>query len=390
MKIFIGGETLENKEALDLLIQSINVDTTLGNEKALADILETVFKEHGFSTRQVEYSPGRNGLIAEYEGQEAGPVLAYSGHLDVVPVGEVPWDTDPFQATEKDGKLYGRGSCDMKSGLIALMAGAFRYLKEDQPFKGKIKFLITMGEETSSLGAKQFLDLGEADDIDAMIIAEPTDLKVGIAHKGALWPEITFYGQTAHGSMPHKGINAIENAIKGVQAIKEHVDLSGDVDEAVGPSTMSLNIMQGGNGTNVVPDQCIIRYDIRTIVSQDHEELKEGFSKVLDGLAAEDSNFKYSIDYINDLPAMRTREDDPFVEVVLDAVNESTEIQGEIKNPAYYTDASIFFQSEKEYPIIILGPGIAEMAHQPNEYVDIDKFYDMIAITRSVTEKYLG
>lgn len=381
---------MENKEALSLLIDSINVDTTLGNEKELADILEEVFKKYDFATEQIEYSPGRNGLIATYTGESSGPVLAYSGHLDVVPVGEVAWDTDPFDATEKDGKLYGRGSCDMKSGLIALMAGAFRYLEEDKPVKGTIKFVITMGEETSSLGAQQLLDLGYADDIDAMVIAEPTDLKVGVAHKGALWPEITFYGQTAHGSMPHKGINAIENAIKGTAAIKEHIDLSGDVDEAVGPSTMSLNIMQGGNGTNVVPDQCQIRYDIRTIVSQDHEELKARFQKVLDGLAEEDDQFKYSIDYINDLPAMRTPEDDPFVQLVVDAVNESTNRKGEVKNPSYYTDASIFFQSETDYPIIIIGPGIAEMAHQPNEYVELDKFYDMIAIVRTITEKYLA
>lgn len=379
---------MENKEALELLIQSVNIDTTLGNEKELADILEVVFQENDFEVRQVEYSPGRNGIIATYSNGE-GPVLGYSGHLDVVPVGEVPWETEPFEATEKDGKLYGRGTCDMKSGVVAMMAGAFRAIK-DQELQGTVKFAITIGEETSSIGAKQFLDMGEVDDIDAMLIAEPTDLKVGVAHKGALWPEITFYGQTAHGSMPHKGINAIENAMKGVQAIGEALDLSQDVDEAVGPSTKSLNIMQGGNGTNVVPDQCIVRYDIRTIVSQDHEELKQRISDVLDGLAEGDNEFKYDIKFINDLPAMKTNQDDPFVHLVVESVDEATERKGEVKNPAYYTDASIFFQSSKEYPIIILGPGIAEMAHQPNEYVEIDKFYDMIEIVRTLTKKYLS
>lgn len=381
---------MENQQALDLLIETINVNTTLGNEKELADILQKVFEDKGFTCEQIEYSEGRNGLVATYKGSEDGPVLAYSGHLDVVPVGEVAWDTDPFIAEEKDGKLYGRGSCDMKSGLVAMMAGAFRYLEEDKNFPGTIKFVITMGEETSSIGAKQLFDLGYINDTDAMLIAEPTDLKVGIAHKGALWPEITFYGQTAHGSMPHKGINAIKNAILAVEAIEEAFDFSADIDEAVGSSTSSLNIMQGGNGTNVVPDQCKIIYDIRTIVSQDHEEIKAKFTEVLDGLASKDENFKYSINYINDLPAMRTDKEDPFTQMVLDAVDESTERPVEIKNPAYYTDASIFFQAEKDFPIIILGPGIAEMAHQPNEYVEIDKFYDMIEIIKTLTGKYLG
>lgn len=381
---------MNNQQALELLIQSINVNTTLGNEKELADILQKVFEEKGFACEQVEYSEGRNNLIATYKGSEEKPVLSYSGHLDVVPVGEVAWESDPFKADERDGKLYGRGACDMKSGVVAMMAGAFRFLEENENFKGTINFTITIGEETSSIGAKQLFDLGYINDVDAMLIAEPTNLKVGIAHKGALWPEITFYGQTAHGSMPHKGINAIKHAILAVEAIEEAFDFSADVDEAVGSSTSSLNIMQGGNGTNVVPDQCKIIFDIRTIVSQDHEEIKAKFTKVLDNLAQKHEDFKYSIDYINDLPAMRTDKENPFVQLVLDSVAEGTELTAEIKNPAYYTDASIFFQSEKDFPIIILGPGLSEMAHQPNEYVEIEQFYDMIEITKTITKKYLG
>ncbi|MBG9979402.1 M20 family metallopeptidase [Facklamia lactis] len=379
---------MENKEALDLLVQSVNIDTTLGNEKQLANLLEQVFKKQGFRTKQIEYAEGRSGLIATIEGKEKGPVLAYSGHLDVVPVGEVSWETDPFSATEIDGKLFGRGTCDMKGGLIALIAGVFRFLSKEQDFKGVIKFAITMGEETSSIGAQQLLELGEIDDIDAMIIAEPTSLSVGIAHKGALWPEITFYGQTAHGSMPHKGVNAIKQAIKAVEVIDSHFDFTKEQDEAVGHSTSSLNILQGGNGTNVVPDKCVVRYDIRTIASQEHEKIKQEFHDVLNRLAEDDETFNFEIKFINDLPAMKTSSDDPFVHLVVEAVKATTDYEGEINNPAYYTDASIFTQAEKNFPIIIIGPGIAEMAHQPNEFVEIDKFYDMISIVAYITEHY--
>ncbi|MBG9987277.1 M20 family metallopeptidase [Facklamia sp. DSM 111018] len=379
---------MENKEALDLLVQSVNIDTTLGNEKQLANLLEQVFKKQGFRTKQIEYAEGRSGLIATIEGKESGPVLTYSGHLDVVPVGEVSWETDPFSATEIDGKLFGRGTCDMKGGLIALIAGVFRFLSKDTDFKGVIKFAITMGEETSSIGAQQLLELGEIDDIDAMIIAEPTSLSVGIAHKGALWPEITFYGQTAHGSMPHKGVNAIKQAIKAVEVIDSHFDFTKEQDEAVGHSTSSLNILQGGNGTNVVPDKCVVRYDIRTIASQEHEKIKQEFHDVLNRLAEDDETFNFEIKFINDLPAMKTSSDDPFVHLVVEAVKATTDYEGEINNPAYYTDASIFTQAEKNFPIIIIGPGIAEMAHQPNEFVEIDKFYDMISIVAYITEHY--
>ena len=380
---------MDNEKALCLLKESININTTLGNEKQLADILQKKLEEHQFEVRQVEYSEGRSGLIATLKGSEDGPVLGLSGHLDVVPVGGVPWETDPFNATEKGGKLFGRGSCDMKSGLIALIAGVFRFLEKETPFKGTIKFLITMGEESSSLGAKQMLDMGEAEDIDAMVIAEPTDLKIGIAHKGALWPKITFFGKTAHGSMPDKGINAIQNAMKAIRAIDDSFCFTEVVDEAVGSSTISLNIIEGGKSSNVVPDECTVIYDIRTVVSQDHEEIKKQFVELLDGISESDKNFKYNIEFINDLPAMKSNPDDPFIDIVSSSVSEVNDIEVEFKNPAYYTDGSIFFQSKKEYPIVILGPGEAEMAHQPNEYVDIEKFYNMISIAANITEKFL-
>lgn len=381
---------MNNNEALELLKESIRINTVLGNEKELADHLQSLLNTHNIPSEQVEYSQGRNGLIVTLKGNEPGPVLGFSGHLDVVPVGEVDWDDDPFAATEKDGKLFGRGSCDMKSGLISAIVALIRFKKSGQSFNGTIKMLITVGEETSSIGATQLVNEGYANDLDALIINEPTDLKVGVAHKGALWPRITTFGKTAHGSMPHKGINAIEKIIQFVQKFNDTFDFTQYTDDLLGHSTSSLNIIRGGNGTNVVPDKATIEIDIRTLPQQDHEQIKTDIETILKQLSEEDENFNYEIEYINDLVSIKTDTEDPFTQLVNKSVREVLQQDPDIFAPSYYTDGSEFVLSDNDYPIIIIGPGEAEMAHQPNEYVDIQKYYDMIDINQKVIENYFS
>lgn len=381
---------MDNSNALNLLKKTIKINTVLGNEKELADFLQELLKENGIPSKQVEYSPGRNGLIATFEGEEPGSVLGFSGHLDVVPVGEVEWENDPFAAVEKDGKVYGRGSCDMKSGLISAIVALIRFKQNKEKFKGTIKFIITVGEETSSLGATQLVKAGYADDLDAMIINEPTDLKVGVAHKGALWPRITTYGKTAHGSMPHRGVNAINNMVKLINELNNTIDFSQYNDELLGEPTSSINIIRGGSGTNVVPDKATIEIDIRTVPQQDHSQIKKDIEEILENLSRKDDDFKYEIEYVNDLLAIKTDTEDPFTHLVSSSVQEVLEDSATVFAPSYYTDGSEFVLADKDFPIIIIGPGEEEMAHQPNEYVDIEKFYDMIEINTKIMKNFFA
>lgn len=382
---------MKNKEALQLLKESVQINTVYGNERELADKIKIVLFDNGFEIEEVSLAKNRTQLIATLKGTEDGPVLAFSGHLDVVPVGEVKWDDDPFSAIEKDGKIYGRGSTDMKSGLISAIAGVIRMKNNGRPIKGTLKLVITAGEETSSIGAAQLVELGYVDDVDAMIINEPTDLKIGVAHKGALWIRITAYGKSAHGSMPHKGVNAITQLIKLVNKITkdERFKYEKFTDDTVGRSTKSLNVFNGGKGTNVLPDQAVLEYDIRTIVSQDHKKIKNDFETLLKEMQNDDLEFKYDLEFFNDLVAVKTEEDNPFVDIVREAVETVLE-ESTIKNPAYYTDGSKFVLSNKDFPIIILGPGQPELAHQPNEYVEIEQFYNMIEINKKIAELYLN
>jgi len=381
---------MNNQEALQLLKEVVQIKSILGDEKLVADKLQTLFEKHDIPCEQVEYSAGRNQLVATLKGNEAGPVLGFSGHMDVVPVGEIPWDEDPFSAFEKDGLLYGRGTCDMKSGLIAAVVAMIRLKEAGSNFKGTVKLLATVGEETSAIGSGQLVDQGYADDLDALVIGEPTNVEIGVAHKGALWPRITTYGKTAHGSMPDQGVNAIEHMLLVLNAFKETFDFSQSVDELVGASTSSLDIINGGNGTNVVPDKCTVEIDIRTIKAQNHTELKQQFKAMLDKLTATVPNFKAEIEFINDLPSMKTELDDPFTvltqKVVSDVIGETANTFG----MTGYTDGSQFERVKKEFPILILGPGETKYAHQPNEFVSINDFYQMITINEKIAKTFLN
>jgi len=383
---------MDNQQALNLLKEVIQINTVLGNEQVLADKLDTLLQKRGFETELVEYDEGRHQLVATYNGDDDGPVLAFSGHLDVVPIGEAEWEEDPFKAVENDGKLYGRGTSDMKSGLISAIVALIRLTESGQPIKGTIKLIITAGEETSSVGAEQLVNKGYADDVDAMIINEPTNLNIGIAHKGAMWPRITTYGKTAHGAMPENGVNAVNHLVKVINKINqdERFFFEQFEDEEVGQSTKSLNIFHGGSGTNVVPDQARLEFDIRTLVSQNHDKIKSDFKNLLEEIKEEDESFEYNLEFINDLVAIKTEKKNPFVHVVADAFESTLRKDAEIVNPSYYTDGSKFCLVEKDFPIVIIGPGLPELAHQPNEYVEIKKFYDMIDINQKVAEIYLG
>jgi succinyl-diaminopimelate desuccinylase len=381
---------MNNQEALQLLKEVVQIKSVLGKEKQVADKLEALLKSYDIPCEQVPFSEGRTQLVATLKGSEAGPVLGFSGHMDVVPVGEIPWDEDPFDAVEKDGLLYGRGTCDMKSGLIAAVVAMIRLKTAGSPFKGTVKLLATVGEETSAIGSGQLVDQGYANDLDALVIGEPTNVEIGVAHKGALWPRITTYGKTAHGSMPEQGINAIEHMLLVLNAFKETFDFSQSIDELVGASTSSLDIIAGGNGTNVVPDKCTVEIDIRTIKAQNHEELKQQFHEMLNKLRASVPGFKADIEFINDLPSMKTAIDDPFTLLSQKVVSDVTGQPANTFGMTGYTDGSQFGRVKKDFPILILGPGETKYAHQPNEFVKIEDFYRMITINEKIALTFLN
>lgn len=381
---------MTDEKKISILKDIIKIDTSDGNEKKVVDYFTTLLNRKGFKIEKVKYNENREQLIVTLEGYKKGKILGYSGHMDVVPVGNIEWEYPPFDAVQEDDKIYGRGTCDMKAGLTAMLIAMMELKELEIPFTGSIKLLATVGEETSGIGAEQLTKLGYADDLDALIISEPTNMKVTIAHKGALWTRFKTFGKTAHGSMPSEGINAIEHMRVLMDEFDKRFDFSLIKDEFVGDSSSSLNFINAGKATNVIPDECVTEYDIRTIAKQNHEEIKLSFTELLNDLTGKIPDFKASVEYINDLNPVNTDADDQFVHLTLDTIKELYNTIPEVNGLSGYTDASQFTKTKKKFPVIIFGPGITELAHQPNEYIEISKYLKSIEIYKKLAVNYLN
>lgn len=367
-------------------IKSVNPP---GGEEAVAEELKDLFDKYGIENELVKYDENRTNLIARLKGKEDGPVLGLTGHMDVVPPGEIEWEHEPFGAEEKEGKIYGRGACDMKSGLVACALAIVSLKEEGLPQKGEVTLLATVGEEAGAVGSRQLTEKGYADSLDALIIAEPTRNQIKIAHKGSLWPQIVTFGKTAHGSMPDEGVNAIVHMNEIIhQMLGEAFELKYEEDELLGGATYSIDVIKGGSNTNVVPDQCFVNIDMRTVPSQDHQQIIHQMKQVIQTVKKKYPNLKAEIRILNDQPPVKTSSDDSFVKLVQNVVkvNGSTELGG----ITAYTDGSQLQYAKKEFPIVVLGPGETSTAHQPDEYVVVDKYLNSIYLYKEIAKQFLA
>lgn len=382
-------ELLDEDKAIEILKQSIRFNTTNppGSEKALAKYLAKVLNDFGLKSYVDDLGDERGNVVGCISGSDEQKGLLLNGHLDVVPTGAQAWTYDPFAGMIEAGKLYGRGASDMKSGLAALVVAAGLIAQAAVPLKGDLLITGTAGEEADSLGAKDLLTQGYLQNIGAAIIAEPSLLKLFTATKGVIWLEFTTVGKTAHGSMPECG----ENAILMMNAIINkliHYSFQYSPHPLLGEPSMNIGTIQGGVKTNVVPDSCTLTVDIRTIPGQDHTQIIHDMQEILTQLEQTLPGFKGSFSILNNRAPVET---DPAAEIIQMGIEEAKTTLGLELQPCgvkYYTDASIFVPA-LGIPVLIMGPGDEKMAHQPNEYVQIDDYIAAIKFYVAVILRYL-
>jgi succinyl-diaminopimelate desuccinylase len=339
-----------------------------GNERDIAEFCGKLLIENGFTVHYHEFAKNRLSVVAEIGLSDKDLPIVFSGHLDVVPLGQKEWSVEPFAAEIKDGKLYGRGSCDMKGGVAAIITAAINS-KSALP-KGGIRLILSASEEDGCKGAAHLVsnaDLGKARGI---IIAEPTSNLPICAHKGALYMWVKASGITAHSSMPERGVNAIYKVAKAISKI-ENFKFDVDQDPILGIPTINVGVVKGGLNINSVPDRAEFSIDVRSTTKIDHAAALQEIKQLLsDDLTIEP--------FVNCKPVY-TDDKDPFVAIVDKAasVNRDT---GEVpKSLPYATDAA-FLQDYYKAPTVILGPGEAKMAHQTDEYAelsDLEKALDI-------------
>jgi len=373
-----GGRT-----ATDLTRELLHFDTINppGQERACAEYLGKLLEESGFRIDFYEFDRDRTSLIARLPGSGEQPPLCFSGHIDTVPLGQAPWGVDPFVGDIEGGKLYGRGSSDMKSGVAAFVTAAISIANRSEPTAGLV-LAITAGEENGCEGAYDLVGregaLGHA---GAFVVAEPTSNLPVVGHKGALWLEARTEGVTAHGSMPEQGVNAIYKATNAINSLDS---FSFDVPShpVLGLPTLNVGRISGGLNINSIPDACVFGIDIRTIPKQSHKE-------VIGSLGAHLGQ-EVELRTLVDVGGIWTSPEDPWVREVVQIL---MELHGGCPQPSgvpYFTDGSVLAQAYSGSPGLILGPGEPGMAHQTDEFCYVDRVEQAVLIYERIASRWCG
>ncbi|NPV70535.1 MAG: M20 family metallopeptidase [Firmicutes bacterium] len=365
----------------------INTVNPPGDEKAAAEYVVNFLGRYGFEGRLLEHGDSRATALCRLRGRGDAPAVVFNGHLDVVPAGTQKWAVDPFEGTIQSSRVWGRGSADMKGGLAAMMVALKAIAEAGPPLRGDIVLTATAGEEVDMSGAKALVVEHDLAGAQAIIIAEPTDNRIGVAERGLFWLEITTCGKTAHGSTPHLGKNAIMMMLPLLQRL-DRLDIPFTRHPLLGGFTRSINTIAGGVKTNVVPDRCVATVDMRTVPGQSHAGILEQVERLLSDAEATDQSFRGSVRAVHDLPAVETAPDHPAVRLFIDAV---AGVTGQRLTPGavpFATEAAVFVPALGA-PSIICGPGDPALAHQPDEYVEIDKMLDAARIYVRAVERML-
>lgn len=401
---------MREEQAIQRLQDIVRLETVNGEEKRVADYLETLFSEYGIDTTRIEYAPERINLIAEI-GEGNGPVLAFDGHMDVVATGdESAWTYPPFSATIENGRMFGRGVTDMKSGLMAAVLAMINLKTSNVKIPGKIRLMATIGEELGLLGAQQLAELGYAKDIDSLVVCEPSGesrevvLKmplpeglvkkegnveqrfIFVAHKGSLTYEVHAKGRAAHSSMPELGKNAIDSLMYYYQKQQEYFDTITTKDTILGPMTPVVTLISGGEQANSVPEFASMTTKIRTIPEVHNTTLIKELTELIE-TCNQQTAAELSLHILQSSFPVKS---DPKAKIVgltkmivEDAVGESVPIIG----VAGGTDASRFVEYNPDIHVVVCGPGNAS-AHQVDEFVYVDTYLQFIDAYEQIMRRF--
>jgi succinyl-diaminopimelate desuccinylase len=339
-----------------------------GREQHCAEYLAPLLADCGFAVDISSFGPGRTNLVARI-GE--GPALMFTGHLDTVPLGAAPWTQDPFGGNIVAGRLYGRGACDMKAGVAAMLVAAAAEAGSGRA----VTLVFTGGEETGAHGARALAAerlLGEA---RLLVVGEPTANRFISGHKGALWLEACCSGVTAHGSTPHLGENAVYKAARGVVAL-EGFGFNVAPHPIMGSPTLNVGTIAGGANINSVPDRATFTVDIRTVPGMDHARVGEAI-----GVTVAPGT---EVTALVDLPSVWSDPEGPGMRRLAEAYVAATGRPAPVSSANYFTDASVLTPALGNVPTLICGPGDPAMAHKTDEYCEVAMIEEAVAIYREI------
>ncbi|MDR2588467.1 MAG: M20 family metallopeptidase, partial [Spirochaetales bacterium] len=306
-------------------------------------------------------------VAASWKKGHGGKKVVLNGHIDVVPASE-NWDTPPFTATEKDGRIYGRGTADMKGGVAAMLVAALEFVQKE--FSGELVLNFVADEERLNLGTLASLPYTQG--ADYVVIGEPTLLELAIAHRGTIRFRVGFAGRSCHSGTPQDGLNAIENSSFGILALKEYAKSLKRITHPVLPApTCVVTTISGGETDNIVPGSCFITVDRRIIPGETKESTEKEIRDVLDAVKKEHAEFDYTLEPYLSLGSGEVEADSEIVRLASRAYRSAFGEDCRVRDFTATCEQTIF--TGKGMPAIIIGPGSIEQAHIRNEFIAVSQ-----------------
>ena len=374
-----------NSGALTKMLVATNTSQPAGNEADLVKKIEALFPERIYR-RVIDHGNNRASLILRIDGRERGQGLAFVGHIDTVAFGDIQaWEHHPLEAWEQDGILYGRGAADMKGGVAAMISTALCVIDSGRVPERDLFFCFTADEEAGGMGVQAVMGSGELKDVAEYIIAEPSQMMLGLCEKGALWLRIHAEGLLAHGSRPLVGVNAVEALMEFRHRLSLAVDTE-TIHPLLDTTTISTTGFHGGIMTNVIPAEAQMELDIRTLPSLKNAQVIQCAEAIAAEMEAQREHLHIRIEVLNDRIPVETAPDAPMVKR-MEKVFGQLSMPCRKKGMYFYTDMSQI-ALYTDAPFLILGPGDDKQAHVTNEHVSVSAIEDASRVFTAYIEQY--
>ena len=351
------------------------------NEREIATRIAAMMRALGMEITEYEPEPGRVSVVGRLRGTGGGRSLLLYGHIDTVGVAAMP---EPFSATVRDGKLYGRGAYDMKGGVTACLATVKALRDAGVKLRGDVLIACVADEEVASIGMAEVLRHVRT---DAAVVTEATELRVCLAHRGFSWIEVETLGVAAHGSRFDLGIDAnmrmgrflarLDRLEQELRARPRH--------PLVGPPSLHAAVLRGGTGTSTYADHCRLEIERRTVPGETEDQVLAEIRALTDALAAEDATFKAGVRAMLTRESFEVDRNAPIVGAVLAAATSVLGTKPEVIGEPYWMDAALL--SAVGIDTVVIGP-VGAGAHALEEWVSLDSIAKLTEILARATTEF--
>ena len=371
-------------DVISLLAELVKIPSVCGEESRAAEFIAKWLMENGLPVEMLEVKPGRPNVLSRVKGTHDGPRLMLNGHMDTVAPG-TGWKHDPFGAEIENGRMYGLGAVDMKSGLAAILSAAVECRKEGLPKRGEVIVAGVVDEESLDWGTYALVQKGITSGVKLAMISEATDLNVVTAHRGRTVLDVLVHGKAAHSMWPEHGVSAIQDAATLVNSLPK---LSSPTHPRMGRSTVNVLKIEGGQeDVMLVPDECRIVIDRCLVPGHNSKDALEDLNNLIRQLGI-NATAKFLVRETPFCDPFEIPEENEAVKIVVEAATKALGYAPRIDFHPGPCDSCILVNQGK-IPTIEFGPSGGRL-HQPDEFVDLESVRKSVSVYKEVIKTLLS